>query len=69
MLWQTLQNKTLSSYDYFFLSKIPIDSNNDIISEKRELLNLTTTHNEKYVTIPTTLNYVSYYYMDYNNYC
>jgi len=57
MLWQTLQNKTLSSYDYFFLSKIPIDSNNDIISEKRELLNLTTTHNEKYVTIPTTLNY------------
>jgi len=61
ILWETiLQNRTLSSYKYFYLSKTPININENIISNKQELKNFNSNwkYNEKYLIIPSNLEYV-----------
>ncbi|OUM61975.1 hypothetical protein PIROE2DRAFT_11852 [Piromyces sp. E2] len=58
MLLKTLQsNKTLNSYNYFYLTKTPLEINDDIKPDKRESKTFIKPNTEKYLIVPTDLKY------------
>ncbi|ORX81782.1 hypothetical protein BCR32DRAFT_268079 [Anaeromyces robustus] len=56
MLLKTLYNKTLASYDNFFLTKTPIEINDGMKSDKRES-SMFKINNFKYMIGPSSLEY------------
>jgi len=50
-------NKTITSYNYFYLSKTPMEINDDIKSDKRESITMNNHYTEKHLIVPTDLEY------------